>query len=66
MGTPWTPESWKKFTAEQQPDWENNKDYTKVLSEIATYPPLVFAGEVRALKQQLADAAQGTGFLLQG
>ncbi|SVD65201.1 uncharacterized protein METZ01_LOCUS418055, partial [marine metagenome] len=66
MGTPWTPESWKKFTSEQQPGWENNKDYTKVLSEIATYPPLVFAGEVRALKQQLADAAQGNGFLIQG
>ena len=66
MGTPWTPESWKKFTAEQQPGWENNKDYTKVLSEIATYPPLVFAGEVRALNQQLADAAQGNGFLIQG
>ena len=66
MGNSWTPESWKKLTAEQQPDWENNKDYLKVLSEISNYPPLVFAGEVRALKQQLADAAQGNGFLIQG
>ena len=66
MGNSWTPESWQKLTAEQQPDWENNKDYLKVLSEISNYPPLVFAGEARALKQQLADAAQGNGFLIQG
>ena len=66
MGNSWTPESWQKLTAEQQPDWENNKDYVKVLSEISHYPPLVFAGEARALKQQLAEAAQGNGFLIQG
>ena len=63
MENSWTPESWQKLTAEQQPDWENNKDYLKVLSEIADYPPLVFAGEVAALKQQLADAAKGNVFL---
>ena len=66
MKNSWTPESWKKLKAEQQPDWENTKNYTKVLSEISNYPPLVFAGEVRALKQQLAEAAQGNGFLIQG
>ena len=66
MENSWTPESWQKLTAEQQPDWGNNKEYTKVLSEISEYPPLVFAGEVRTLKQQLADAAQGNGFLIQG
>ena len=66
MKNSWTPESWQKLSAEQQPEWENNKNYTKVLSEISDYPPLVFAGEVRALKQQLAEAAQGNGFLIQG
>ena len=66
MEKSWTPESWQTLTAEQQPDWENNKDYIKVLSEISNYPPLVFAGEVRALKKQLAEAAQGNGFLIQG
>ncbi|MBC8256637.1 MAG: 3-deoxy-7-phosphoheptulonate synthase class II [Candidatus Marinimicrobia bacterium] len=66
MGNSWTPESWKKLTAAQQPDWENSKSYSKVISEISGYPPLVFAGEVRALKQQLGDAAQGNGFLIQG
>ena len=66
MGNSWTPESWETHTAAQQPDWENNKNYTKVLSEISDYPPLVFAGEAQSLKQQLADAAQGNGFLIQG
>ena len=66
MGNSWTPDSWKHLTAAQQPDWENSKGYTKVISELSSYPPLVFAGEVRALKQQLGDAAQGNGFLIQG
>jgi 3-deoxy-7-phosphoheptulonate synthase len=66
MGNSWTPDSWKHLTAAQQPDWENSKGYAKVISELSSYPPLVFAGEVRALKQQLGDAAQGNGFLIQG
>ena len=66
MGKTWTPESWHKHTAMQQPNWPDLDNYKTVLSEISQYPPLVFAGEVRALKQQLAEAAQGNGFLIQG
>ena len=66
MGKSWTPDSWKILPAEQQPDWEKSEAYSKVISEISGYPPLVFAGEVRELKQQLGDAAQGNGFLIQG
>ena len=66
MGKSWTPDSWKILPAEQQPDWEKSEAYSKVISEISGYPPLVFAGEVMALKQQLGDAAQGNGFLIQG
>ena len=66
MGKSWTPDSWKILPAEQQPNWEKSEAYSKVISEISGYPPLVFAGEVRALKQQLGDAAQGNGFLIQG
>ena len=66
MGKSWTLDSWKILPAEQQPDWEKSEAYSKVISEISGYPPLVFAGEVRALKQQLGDAAQGNGFLIQG
>ncbi|MBC8312141.1 MAG: 3-deoxy-7-phosphoheptulonate synthase class II [Candidatus Marinimicrobia bacterium] len=66
MSTKWTLESWKKFVAEQQPNWTNEELVQKVSNEISSYPPLVFAGEVRTLKQHLADAAQGNGFLIQG
>ena len=66
MKNSWSPESWQKFVANQQPDWENKTEYSKVISEISNYPPLVFAGEARELKQQLSDAAQGNGFLIQG
>ncbi|MBT5956588.1 MAG: 3-deoxy-7-phosphoheptulonate synthase class II [Candidatus Marinimicrobia bacterium] len=66
MSTEWTLESWKTFVAEQQPNWTDEDLVQKVNSEISSYPPLVFAGEVRTLKQHLADAAQGNGFLIQG
>ena len=66
MGKQWTPDSWKNFKLHQQPKWENLKSYNKVIQELSTYPPLVFAGEVRALKKYLAEAAIGKGFLLQG
>ena len=66
MSTKWTLESWKKFIARQQPNWTDHKLVQKVNNEISSYPPLVFAGEVRTLKQHLADAAQGNGFLIQG
>ncbi len=35
-------------------------------AQLATYPPLVFAGEARRLKKQLANVSEGNGFLLQG
>ncbi len=66
MKKQWTPDTWKQFPIQQQPNWPDNAIYEKVLDEISTYPPLVFAGEVRALKQQLADATLGKGFLIQG
>jgi 3-deoxy-7-phosphoheptulonate synthase len=66
MSTEWTLESWREFVAEQQPNWTDNELVQKVINEISSYPPLVFAGEVRTLKQHLADAAQGNGFLIQG
>ena len=66
MSTEWTLESWKKFIAKQQPGWTDIELVEKVYSEISLYPPLVFSGEVRTLKQNLADAAKGNGFLIQG
>ena len=66
MRNTWTPDRWQKLKAEQQPNWGNTDNYNKVIQQITKYPPLVFAGEVRALKQDLAEAAQGKGFLIQG
>ena len=66
MTKEWTLKSWQEFKAEQQPGWETTTNYSSVLNKIKNYPPLVFAGEVRALKEQLANAAQGKGFLIQG
>ena len=66
MKKEWTLKSWKEYKAAQQPDWETAKNYSSVIKKIKNYPPLVFAGEVRALKKQLANAAQGKGFLIQG
>jgi 3-deoxy-7-phosphoheptulonate synthase len=66
MKKQWALDTWKQFPIHQQPNWPDKAIYEKVLDEISTYPPLVFAGEVRALKQQLADATLGKGFLIQG
>ena len=66
MGKEWTLEGWKQFPASQQPVWEEPKKYENVLNQIKDYPPLVFAGEVQVLKAQLAEAAKGKGFLIQG
>ena len=62
----WTPHSWEKLISKQQPEWIKKDNYKEIIKEISEYPPLVFAGEVRELKQQLSDAAQGNAFLIQG
>jgi 3-deoxy-7-phosphoheptulonate synthase len=62
----WTKSSWKAFPALQQPNWPNQAAVDKVLAELSTLPPLVFAGEIRSLKALLAKAVNGQAFLLQG
>ena len=62
----WTKSSWKNFTALQQPNWPDPQAVEKVLTDLSTLPPLVFAGEIRSLKQLLAKAVTGDAFLLQG
>jgi 3-deoxy-7-phosphoheptulonate synthase len=62
----WTKSSWQKFTALQQPKWPDRKAYEEAIETIAKLPPVVFAGEIRELKKQLADAVEGKAFLLQG
>ncbi len=66
MGSEWQIDSWKEFEAAQQPDYPDQEHYESVISELKMQPPLVFAGEVRKLKTQLAMASRGEAFLLQG
>jgi 3-deoxy-7-phosphoheptulonate synthase len=62
----WSPSSWRDKPILQQPTYPNKEELNKVLNELKNYPPLVFAGEARSLKNQLANVANGKGFLLQG
>ncbi len=64
--TAWTPTSWRTRTALQQPHYPDMAALAAVEAQLAALPPLVFAGEVERLKNQLADVAQGRAFLLQG
>jgi 3-deoxy-7-phosphoheptulonate synthase len=57
---------WRTLPAAQQPDWPDAQALATVTEELAAYPPLVFAGECDDLKTQLAAAARGEAFLLQG
>ncbi|MBW3611714.1 MAG: 3-deoxy-7-phosphoheptulonate synthase class II [Actinobacteria bacterium] len=65
MSLPWSPVSWRELVAAQQPDWPDELALELVLKQLATYPPLVFAGEARALTASLASVADGKAFLLQ-
>jgi len=64
--TNWTKSSWKNFTALQQPSWPDQNGVESVLATLSLLPPLVFAGEIRSLKELLAKAVTGDAFLLQG
>ncbi len=66
MAEKWTPDSWRSQPIAQVPDYPDKEALADVESRLASYPPLVFAGEARKLKAQLADVAEGRGFLLQG
>jgi len=65
MANTWSPSSWRSFPAVQQPDWPDEGDLDRALKQISSYPPLVFAGEARALQAALAQVSAGNAFLLQ-
>lgn len=66
MRDSWTPRSWRAFRAEQQPRYDDPGELEKALGKLASLPPLVTSWEIERLKSQLAEAAQGKRFLLQG
>ena len=63
---PWSKSSWPNFEALQQPNWPDQGEYQQAVDTISKLPPLVFAGEIRNLKKDLALASEGKAFLLQG
>ncbi|HSG56329.1 MAG TPA: 3-deoxy-7-phosphoheptulonate synthase, partial [Paracoccaceae bacterium] len=68
MAHNWNPDSWKQdaFVAKHLPHYEDAAELADAERVLAGFPPLVFAGEARALKGKLADVAAGNAFLLQG
>jgi 3-deoxy-7-phosphoheptulonate synthase len=57
---------WRTLPISQQPAWPDPEAVAAASAEIASLPPLVFAGEVDILRERLAKAARGEAFLLQG
>lgn len=66
MSERWTPDGWRARPVQQMPQYPDAKALADVEAQLATFPPLVFAGEARNLKKQLARVARGEAFLLQG
>jgi len=62
----WTPSSWRNFPIKQQPTYQDQEQLKKIEETLSLYPPLIFAGEARNLKEKLAKAGRGEAFLLQG
>ncbi len=66
MPAQWSPSSWRSKPIIQVPEYPDETRLNEVEARLATFPPLVFAGEARDLKRALGDVARGNAFLLQG
>lgn len=62
----WTKDSWQNCEIRHIPDYKNAKLLQEAKEELETYPPLVFAEEIRSLQDKLSLANDGEAFLLQG
>ena len=62
----WRPETWRSYPHVQMPAYPDPLVLSEVEAKLASFPPLVFAGEARRLKAELARVARGEAFLLQG
>ena len=66
MANNWSKDSWRNKPVAQVPEYDDQKALEKVEKRLSSYPPLVFAGEARRLKEHLAKVCRGEAFLLQG
>jgi len=64
--TSWQKSDWRAKPRIQMPDYTNSAALTAAEKQLGQYPPLVFAGEARSLRQKLAAVSRGEAFLLQG
>ena len=62
----WNVDSWRNMPVLQLPEYPDQAHLQQVEKQLQALPPLVFAGEVRSLKERLAEATVGKAFLLQG
>lgn len=62
----WSPSSWRTRPAQQQASYADPAALARIVEEIGRLPPLVTSWEVEQLKAELARAAAGQSFLLQG
>ncbi|SMX35014.1 class II 3-deoxy-7-phosphoheptulonate synthase [Actibacterium lipolyticum] len=64
--TKWQKSDWRNKPRVQMPEYTDKETLEAVEAQLSKYPPLVFAGEARNLKNKLAAASRGEAFLLQG
>ena len=62
----WSPDSWRGLPIRQVPGYPDEAALARVEETLHRFPPRVFAGEARRLKNRLAAVAAGKAFLLQG
>ena len=66
QGKGWSKSSWREKPRVQMPDYPDADALRAVEARLSRYPLLVFAGEARTLREELAAAGRGEAFLLQG
>ena len=66
MGEEWNRASWRNKDRIQMPSYGDEASLKYVEKTLNSYPPLVFAGETRSLRQHLGLVSEGKAFLLQG
>ncbi|SMX31245.1 class II 3-deoxy-7-phosphoheptulonate synthase [Octadecabacter ascidiaceicola] len=64
--TDWKKSDWRSKPRVQMPDYTDAAALAAVEEKLSSYPPLVFAGEARRLREHLAAVSRGEAFLLQG
>ena len=62
----WHPTSWQSRPAGQQPTYPDEQKLADTVKQLSSLPPLVTSWEIERLRAQLAEAAEGKRFLLQG